>query len=74
LYPNQWVLLADTATQGVQIIGGRVILNAPDKRQLALQGRDLVKQYQQVRHFYTGELPTYKHIGLIKPIDKKTIL
>jgi hypothetical protein len=65
LYPNQWVLLADTQTEGLNILSGRVILNAPDKHQLALNGRDLVKQHTQVQHFYTGELPHRKHIGLM---------
>ena len=72
LYPNQWVLLADARAEGLHILGGRVILNAPDKHQLALNGRDLVKENKQVRHFYTGEHPHQKHIGLIvrqnKPI------
>ena len=72
LYPNQWVLLADAQAEGLHILGGRVILNAPDKHQLALNGRDLVKEHKQVRHFYTGEYPHQKHIGLIirrnKPI------
>ena len=72
LYPNQWVLLADARAEGLHILGGRVILNAPDKHQLALNGRDLVKEHKQVRHFYTGEHPHQKHIGLIvrqnKPI------
>lgn len=65
LYPNQWVLLADTQTEGMKILGGRVILNTLDKHQLALDGRDLVKQHTQVRHLYTGELPHRKHIGLL---------
>ena len=65
LYPNQWVLLADAQAEGINILGGRVILNAPDKHQLALNGRDLVKEYQQVRHYFTGERPHQKHIGLI---------
>lgn len=72
LYPNQWVLLADAQAEGLHILGGRVILNTPDKHQLALNGRDLVKENKQVRHFYTGERPRQKHIGLMvrqnKPI------
>jgi hypothetical protein len=72
LYPNQWVLLADAQAEGLNILGGRVILNSPDKHQLALNGRDLVKEHKQVRHFYTGERLHQKHIGLMvrqnKPI------
>jgi hypothetical protein len=67
LYPNQWVLLADAQAEGINILGGRVILNAPDKHQLALKGRDLVKEHKLVRHYYTGERTYQRHIGLIVP-------
>ena len=70
-YPNQWVLLANAQVEGINIIGGRVILNSTDKRELALKGRDMVKDYTQVRHFYTGEMPHQKHIGLIVRRDIK---
>jgi hypothetical protein len=64
-YPNEWLLLADTQTNELELLGGRVILRATDKRQLALQGRDLVKQYANVRHYYTGERTPTRHIGLM---------
>ena len=64
-YPDCWVLLAEAQTEGVRVLGGRVIFTAADKRVLALQGRDLVKQYTGVRHFYTGDIPHHKHIGII---------
>ena len=68
IYPNQWVLLADTQVEGITILGGRVILNDSDKRQLALLGRELVKENNHVRHFYTGVRPNnQKHIGIIVP-------
>ena len=37
LYPNEWLLLADTRLNDLELLGGRVILRAADKRQLALQ-------------------------------------
>ena len=75
LYPNEWVLLADAQTEGVKVLGGRVILHNPDKHQFALEGRDLVKRYQNVRHYYTGErLANQKHIGLIVRQNKITPL
>jgi hypothetical protein len=64
-YPNQWVLLSDTKVKGIQILGGRVILSHSDKREFAIQGRDLVKTHNNVRHYYTGERLHQKHIGLI---------
>jgi hypothetical protein len=65
LYPNEWLLLADTRMNELELLGGRVILRATDKRQLALQGRDLVKQYANVRHYYAGEVTPRRHIGLM---------
>ena len=70
-YPNSWVLLSDSKAEGVQVLGGRVILHTADKHQLALQGRDLVKQHKDVRHFYTGDMPHHKHIGII--VRKKNL-
>jgi hypothetical protein len=64
-YPNEWLLLADTQMNELELLGGRVILRATDKRQLALQGRDLVKQYAKVRHYYAGERIAMRHIGLM---------
>ncbi len=64
-FPNQWVLLADTVVEGLNILGGRVILNTPDKHQLAIMGRDLVKLHKKVQHLYTGENRNLKHIGLL---------
>ena len=64
-YPDSWVLLSDSKAEGVRVLGGRVILHKTDKHQLALQGRDLVKQHKDVRHFYTGDMPHQKHIGII---------
>lgn len=74
-YPNQWVLLADTQTDGMRILGGRVVLHNPDKHQFALEGRDLVKQHTHVRHYYTGErVANQKHIGVIVRQNKTTEL
>jgi hypothetical protein len=64
-YPNEWLLLADTQLHELELLGGRVILRAADKRQLALEGRDLVKQYANVRHYYTGERTPIRHIGVM---------
>ena len=66
LYPDQWVLTAHTRKNGVQILGGKVLLHEADKRNLALKGKDLIRQYPDVNHFYTGEFSSHAHIGLLK--------
>ena len=68
LYPDQWVLTAHTRKNGVQILGGKVLLHEVDKRNLALKGKDLIRQYPDVNHFYTGEFPSNARIGLLKKI------
>ena len=70
-YPGSWVLLSDSKAEGVRVLGGRVILHNTNKHQLALQGRELVKQHKDVRHFYTSDMSHQKHIGII--VRKKNL-
>ena len=67
-YPNQWILTAYTRKNGSHILGGKVLLHEADKRNLALKGRDLIRQFPDVNHFYTGEFPKRARIGLLKKI------
>ncbi len=69
-YPNQWVLIAHTCKNSTQILGGKVLLHEADKRDLALKGKDLIRRYPDVNHFYTGEFPSHAHIGLLKKITQ----
>jgi hypothetical protein len=70
LYPNEWVLVDSPQKKGTKIIGGTVLVHHADKRQMALQGRDLIKNYPSATHFYTGEMPHYAKIGIIKKISE----
>ena len=70
MHPNQWVLLAYTRKKDTHILGGRILLHEADKRELALKGRDLIRQYPDVNHFYTGKFPTHARIGLLRKISK----
>ncbi len=69
LYPNEWVLVASPQKEGTKIIGGIVLVHNADKRLMALQGRDLIKNYPSATHFYTGEMPQYAKIGIIKKVN-----
>ena len=68
LYPNEWILIAYTRKNGPHILGGKVLLHEADKRNLALKGRDLIRQFPDVNHFYTGEFPKRARIGLLKKL------
>ena len=62
LYPDEWVLVASPQKEGIKIIGGIVLVHHADKRVMALQGRDLIKNYSSATHFYTGKMPHYAKI------------
>lgn len=70
LYPNEWVLVASPQKEGIKIIGGTVLVHHADKRVMALQGRDLIKNYPSATHFYTGEMPHYAKIGILKKVSE----
>ncbi|MCY7330224.1 MAG: hypothetical protein LH618_16860 [Saprospiraceae bacterium] len=65
-YPNEWVLLANPLLEGLEIRGGQVLVHDSDKRNMALQGKDLIRKYARVTHLYTGEIPKNAKIGLIR--------
>jgi hypothetical protein len=69
LYPNEWVLVASPKKEGTKIVGGTVLVHDADKRLMALQARDLIKNYPSATHFYTGEMPKYAKIGIIKKVN-----
>jgi hypothetical protein len=70
IYPDEWVLLANPEIKDVEILGGTVILHDPEKRNMALRGKDLIKNYPSVTHYYTGEETTkHKTIGLMRRIS-----
>ena len=68
LYPNEWVLLAQTQRDGITILGGIVLLHEPSKRGMALKSYELIKKHEHTSHFYTGELPKHATIGLMRRI------
>ena len=70
LYPDEWVLVDSPKKEGTKIIGGIVLVHHADKRLMALQARDLIKDYPSATHFYTGEMPQYAKIGIIKKISE----
>lgn len=70
MYPNEWVLLGDPILDGIEIVGGIVLVHNPDKRSMALQGRSLITQYNRATHFYTGTFPKRATIGLMRRISQ----
>lgn len=67
-YPNEWILVASPQKEGIKIVGGIVLAHNADKRLMALEGRDLIKNHAATAHFYTGEMPKYAKIGVIRKV------
>ncbi len=44
LYPDEWVLLGNPIFEGIDVLGGIVLLHDPSKRDMALKGHDLIKK------------------------------
>ena len=69
LYPNEWILVASAKKDGINVVGGIVIAHHTSKREMALQGREVIKNYSNTAHFYTGEFPKMRHLGLFRKIS-----
>ena len=65
MYPDQWVLIGNPILRNPQsngaiinrLISGIVLLASKDKRELAYQAKDLVKDYDETACIFTGEIP-----------------
>ena len=66
LYPNEWVFVASAQSNDNKITGGIVLIHHSDKREMALQAREIIKNHTDTAHFYTGEFPKIKHIGVLR--------
>jgi hypothetical protein len=68
LYPDEWILLAYPHYENATIVGGTVLLHEPNKREMALKAKDLIKNYTEITHIFTGNIPHRATIGLMKKI------
>jgi hypothetical protein len=61
-YPDEWILLGnpDINEYEQKILSGTVIYHSPDKRELACQGRPLVKNYETTALFFNRVTPREK--------------
>ena len=57
LYPEEWMVVGNPVFDGLRLLNGIVILHGKDKRELAYQGRELIKNYQRFCFWYAGEFP-----------------
>jgi hypothetical protein len=68
-YPNEWIFVANAQHNDYEITGGIVIVHHPDKRQMALQAKEVFENYTNTASFYTGEFPKIRRVGLMKRIN-----
>jgi len=69
LYPNEWVLLANFSKEGVEILGGMVLMHDKDKRNLAQRAQNESFPDTPKTVYYTGQFPNRRKIGLLRKVN-----
>ena len=69
LYPDEWVLLANFRKEGVEILGGKVLMHDKDKRNLAQRAQHESFPDTPKTVYFTGQLPNRRRIGLLQKIN-----
>jgi hypothetical protein len=67
-YPDEWILLGNPEMDEYEkILSGVVLYHSPDKRELALLGGTLIKNYETTAHFFNRVTPRPKR-GIIASV------
>lgn len=64
LYPNQWVLIAEPQIQNTLVLGGIVLFNSKDKREIAYKRINWREKYTHATTIYTGSFPKNRKFWL----------
>jgi len=74
-YPNEWILLAEPKMKNGEILGGIVLFHHSEKMKLAVENTNLklTKNYKKATHFYTGNLPKFETLGILKQVINEKI-
>jgi hypothetical protein len=67
-FPNEWVLLADPQMEGTEVKSGIAIFHHKDKKELTLQGKNLIGGHANYRVIYTGKLPNIHRLGILRKL------
>ena len=67
-FPNEWVLLADPFMNGMDLMGGIVLLHHKDKRELTILGREVIGNHSNYRVIFTGKLPGIHRLGILRKL------
>lgn len=63
------MLLANFRKEGVEILGGKVLMHDKDKRNLAERAQHESFPDMPKTVYYTGQLPNRRKIGLLQKIN-----
>jgi hypothetical protein len=66
LYPNEWVLLGNPKTDGMDVLGGVVLYHSKDKKEVCYLGRDAIKRFKMSTLVFAGELKAMRKLGILK--------
>ncbi len=73
-FPNEWVLLADPLMEGTEVKGGIVLLHHTDKKELTIQGREVIGGHTNYKVIFTGKLPGIRRLGILRSNSGKRAL
>ena len=65
-FPNEWVLLGNPKTEGIDVLGGLVLYHSKDKKEVCYLGRDKIKSFAMSTLVFTGELKPMRKLGILK--------
>ncbi|MFM9947635.1 MAG: hypothetical protein ACKV1O_06820 [Saprospiraceae bacterium] len=69
MYPDEWVLLTDFTKEGVEILGGKVLMHDMDKRNLTQRAQNESFPDTPKTVYYTGQFPNRRKIGLLRKVN-----
>ena len=65
-FPNEWILLGNPETDGLDVLGGIVLYHSQDKKEVCYLGRDKIKTYAMSTLVFAGELKPMRKLGILK--------
>ena len=65
-FPNEWVLLGDPKTDGLDVLGGLVLYHSKDKKEVCYLGRDQIKPFAMSTLIFAGDLKPMRKLGILK--------
>ena len=67
-YTNEWILFGNPEMKNTSVIGGIVLFQSKDKKEVCYIGRDKVGNFAKVTIVYAGNFKQHRKIGILKKV------